>query len=319
MSEPSSTTPVPVLFLVFNRIMVTRKAFEAIRTARPKRLYVAADGPRKECEGEQEKVEKVRKIVEQVDWNCEVRTLFRKENLGCKKAVSSAISWFFEHETEGIILEDDCVPDQSFFPFCQELLSRYRCDTRVMAISGNNFQEGFKRTDDSYYFSRYPHCWGWATWKRAWTMWDGDLSTWPEVRKENRLADISGGHVAFENYWSDIFNKCYNDKIDSWAFPWTYTSMIQRGLTILPNVNLVSNIGFGPDATHTKDKNSHVSNLPAFSVKFPLKHPRHVIRCTSADQLTDKKNFGISNEKLSRLNIVIRIVKRVVYIIFEKK
>ena len=152
----------PVLFLVFNRPETTRQVFEAIRTAKPPRLYIAADGPRLEREGERASCEEVRKIALEVDWECDVNTLFRVENLGCKRGPSEGISWFFEHEDEGIILEDDCLPDQSFFSFCEELLERYRNDTRIMAISGNNFQHGRKRTEYSYYFSRYFHGWGWT-------------------------------------------------------------------------------------------------------------------------------------------------------------
>jgi len=284
----------PILFLIFNRPDTTKKVFAAIRKAKPQKLYVAADGPRYEKSGEEANVREVRAIATNVDWECEVKTLFREQNLGCKMGVSTAITWFFENEDEGIILEDDCVPDPSFFPFCQELLIRYQQDNRVMMISGNNFQNGKRRTDYSYYFSRHAHCWGWATWKRAWKHWNGDLATWPEVKAANFLDDIAGGDEAFVAYWSRIFDKCYAGRIDSWAYPWTYSCWIEAGLTILPNTNLVSNIGFGEEATHTKKQNNKVANLPTFKIGFPLRHPPYMIRDSIADLNTDKKNFGIS-------------------------
>ena len=177
----------PVLFLVFNRPETTRRVFEAIRTAKPSRLYIAADGPRLEREGERANCEEVRKIALEVDWECDVKTLFRDENLGCKRAVSEGISWFFEHEDEGIILEDDCLPDRSFFSFCKDLLERYRHDTRIMVISGVNFQQGRKRTEYSYYFSIYPHCWGWATWRSAWNCFREDGSQLMEELRRRTL------------------------------------------------------------------------------------------------------------------------------------
>ena len=169
----------PILFLIFNRPDTTFKVFEEIRKIKPAKLYIAADGPRPNVIGEEEKCTASRNIIKQVDWDCDVKTLFREKNLGCKIAVSSAISWFFENVEEGIILEDDTFPTQSFFWFCQELLDFYRNDSRIMHISGNNFQLGKIRGEGSYYFSKYNHIWGWATWKRAWRFYDVSLNTFP--------------------------------------------------------------------------------------------------------------------------------------------
>jgi len=274
----------PVLFIVFNRPDTTWQVFEAIRKTKPPRLYIAADGPRHEREGERASCEEVRKIALEVDWECDVKTLFRDKNLGCKIAVSEGISWFFEHEDEGIILEDDCLPDQSFFSFCEELLLRYRHDTRIMAISGVNFQKGRKRTEYSYYFSRYFHCWGWATWKRAWKFYDRELIAWPEIQKNGFLYDIADGYEPFASYWSHIFDKCYSGEIDTWDYQFLLSCWEQSGLIVLPNINLVTNIGFGNKASHTKDKNSPMSNLPAYKIEFPLNHPLYVIRDMVADK-----------------------------------
>jgi hypothetical protein len=173
----------PVLFLIFNRPNTTEQVFEAIAKAKPRCLFVAADGPRTDKEGEAEKCQAVRDIIKRVDWDCEVKTLFREQNLGCKEAVSSAITWFFEQVEEGIILEDDCLPSDSFFSFCAELLEKYRDDKRIMMISGDNFQDGIQRGDASYYFSSVPWIWGWATWRRAWRLYDREMQTFPSFVK----------------------------------------------------------------------------------------------------------------------------------------
>ena len=296
MQEISSNTFIPphplktaVLFLVFNRPDTTRQVFEAIRKAEPPRLYIAADGPRVEKAGEAEKCEQARRIATQVDWECEVKTLFREKNLGCRVAVSSAIDWFFENEEEGIILEDDCLPSQSFFWFCEELLERYRDDRRIMMISGDNFQFGRKRTLYSYYFSRYPHIWGWALWRRAWEKYDVNMNLWPEIREGGWLYDyLEDGSLV--KFWHRNFDWTYNDKIDTWDHQFTFACMIHRGLCILPNDNLVSNIGFGLDASKTK-RISRFSKMKTKLMRFPLKHPPYVIRDIRADRYTERGQY----------------------------
>jgi hypothetical protein len=304
-----------VLFLVFNRPDTTKQVFEAIRQAEPAKLYVAADGPRLDKEGEKEIVEIVRSIATDVDWDCDVKTFFRDDNLGCKLAVSDAITWFFEQEEEGIILEDDCLPDQSFFPFCQQLLEKYRHDTRIMAISGDNFQQGKKRTKYSYYFSRYNHVWGWASWRRAWQYFDRDLLTWPEIQKENLLDSISGGNDKFITYWTRVFDDCYANKIDTWDLPWTYSCWLQSGLAILPQVNLVSNLGFGDGATHTIDVVDNYANIPVEQQHFPLIHPPFVIRNSQADRFFDNFLLGICGE-IEEKNSIKRFAKRIFRLTF---
>lgn len=285
------TTP-PVLFLVFKRPDTTAQVMEAIRQARPPRLYVAADGPRKDRPGETEPCAEARRIATAVDWPCEVKTLFRNRNLGCGISVSEAITWFFENEEEGIILEDDCVPSNSFFRYCAELLDKYREDERVMCISGNNFQ-GRQVTPYSYYFSRYMHSWGWASWRRAWKLYDFRMSLWPEFRNSGGLRAWSGGDAAFERYWEMIFNDMAEGKIDTWDYQWLFACWSHGGLTCLPEKNLVRNIGFGKDATHTKDKNASGANLPYEELDFPLRHPPVFVRSVEADQYTDQHHFGI--------------------------
>lgn len=280
-----------MLFLVFNRPVTTRRVFEVIRKAQPPRLYVAADGPRVQKAGELERCVEVRQIMSEIDWPCTVKTLYRDENLGCKKAVSQGISWFFEHEEEGIILEDDCLPSSSFFAFCDELLERYRHDERVAQIGGVNFQAGKPRMDWSYYFSRYNHIWGWASWRRAWKWYDVDIALWEDVKKGGWLEDI-GFSDAEARFWESAFEGVAKGKIDTWDYQWTFACWINSALTALPNSNLVSNIGFGPGATHTVNP-SEYSGRSVCEIGFPLVHPAMTIRDSRADSHTSRQQFEI--------------------------
>ncbi|MDD1703325.1 MAG: hypothetical protein LUQ31_10140, partial [Methanoregula sp.] len=200
-----------------------------------------------------------------------------------------AIDWFFSHVEEGLIFEDDCVPNQSFFPFCQELLERYRDDNRVMMISGDNFQLG-RRTEYSYYFSRVPHLWGWASWKRAWGYYDVEMKLWPLIRDGDWLRNIFNDRDAVK-YWNRILEDTYNNKIDTWDYQWGFSCWIQGMLCIMPETNLISNIGFGGDSTHTHDGKSPFANLPKAPVQFPLSHPPFIIRDCAADDFTQKTHF----------------------------
>lgn len=297
---------VPILFMIFNRPDTTKGVFEAIRKAKPPKLFVAADGPRPNKPGEWEKCQKVREIATAVDWDCEVKTLFRDTNLGCKVGVSRAIDWFFQHVEEGIILEDDCLPTQSFFWFCQELLEKYRYDERVMMISGDNFQFGRKRTDYSYYFSRFTHIWGWASWRRAWKHFDVNMKLWPEIRDGGWLNDWLGDKKSVE-YWTQIFEKVYKGKIDTWDYQWTFSCWVQNGLSVLPNVNLVSNIGLGIESTHTH-KHSPLANMPVLPMGFPLKHPPFLLCDSKADSIVFK-NICSSSFIRRVINRLVRIVR----------
>lgn len=270
-----------LLFLVFNRPETTAQVFEAIRKAKPHRLYVAADGPRPGRNGEAEKVAKVRQIATAVDWPCEVKTLFRNKNLGCKHAVSGAITWFFENEEQGIILEDDCLPHPDFFMFCENLLNLYAEDVRVAVITGNNFQNGHKRGDASYYFSKYNHCWGWATWRRAWRHYQGDISFWPEWKHSDDWMKKTPDPLE-RRYWENIFEQVRKNRIDSWAYPWTASVWYEGGLSATPCVNLVSNIGFGVDSTHTRTKDNSLAAM-ATSPLGELTHPDAIEQDVAAD------------------------------------
>lgn len=289
----------PVLFLVFNRPDSTRLVFEAIRSARPSRLYVAADGSRASRDEEVQQCAEVRKISTAIDWPCELHLLFRDENLGCKKAVSEAITWFFDHEEEGIILEDDCLPDPSFFEFCEELLEKYRYENSVMAIGGNCFFHKKKPSfmpKDSYYFSKHVEIWGWATWRRAWKKYDGNISNWSQLANSDWLYMLGGGSKEFSSYWRRTFEGVYRGEVDTWDSQWVFSVWFNNGLSILPTKNLVANIGFNENATHTKEGDGILDNLPMEQMKFPLDHPSEVQQNHKIDRWLDSYiyNIGIS-------------------------
>lgn len=282
-------TNSPVLFLTFNRLDTTKKVFEVIKQVKPPKLYLASDGARLNKSGEKEVVESVRNfLLNNIDWQCEVKTLFREQNLGCGKAVSSAINWFFENEEMGIILEDDCLPSISFFRFCDELLIGYKDDERIMHISGDNFQDGISRGDGSYYFSQISHVWGWAAWRRAWKLYDFEMKSlnnfinykiYKNIWKQNKV----------QKYWLKQFKNVSLGKIDTWDYQWNYCLIVNNGLSILPNINLVENIGFNSEATHTS--NSKLKMPSANEIKFPLTHSQIFVPDLEADTYTFNKHY----------------------------
>lgn len=241
----------PILFLVFNRPTTTKISFKVIAAIKPKYLFIAADGPRTTKVGEASLCEEVRTIVSNIDWDCEVKTLFRTQNLGCGKAVSSAITWFFEHVEQGIILEDDCIPDATFFSYCELLLNYYKDNTQIMHIGGNNFHQQLSIAEQDYFFSAYNHIWGWATWRRAWAMYDFDTKFIDTFLAEKKLNYYFNTNSEIK-FWTKRLKQIHKHEIDTWDYQWTFSIWNNQGLSIVPNVNLVSNIGFGEDATHTK-------------------------------------------------------------------
>jgi hypothetical protein len=289
----------PVLFLVFNRPEVTEKVFNAIREARPEKLYVAADGPRKDKKDERALCREARRAATSVDWPCKVMTLFRDENLGCGSAVSQAISWFFDHETEGIILEDDCLPSPSFFRFCSEMLERYRYDKRIMEIGGNNFLDPSDREKDySYTFSNNNLIWGWATWKRVWDLYNYETPHYTEVCRKGYIDTIF--HSVFErDYLKWEFEKTFvPGKKSVWSYQLEFARRINSGLTIVPGKNLVVNMGFGQGATHTHKADRMGFEWILEEIEFPLKHPEFVL----ADKQRDVKSFNrVYSSRSSRI------------------
>jgi hypothetical protein len=297
----------PVLFIVFARPDTTARVFEAIRKARPARLYIAADGYRADKPGEKERCEEVRSIATAVDWDCEVHTLFRDRNYGCGEQVTAAINWFFEYETEGIILEDDCLPSRSFFSFCAELLERYRHDTRVMAIGGNNLEPRRLREQEySYTFSKLTYIWGWATWRRAWKLHDFKMPLFGEVDKKGYLLPQYSS-LYERDLFQYVFGKMYtgDDPLTSrrniWDYQWQFACKIHSGLIIVPAVNLVSNIGFGRLATNTS--NGPGEGLRCEEMELPLVHPEFMM----VEKAREIRTFELCHTtRKSRLKSTIR-------------
>ena len=288
--NPNTSFNTPVLFLIFNRPNTTQQVFSAIRKAKPPRLYIAADGPRSDYPNDAESCEIARSIATNVDWECDVKTLFNDQNLGCRKSVSEAINWFFENEPEGIILEDDCLPSQSFFWFCQELLKHFQDDTRIMHIGGTNFQFGNYPTNDSYYFSRYAHVWGWASWRRAWKFYDEKMEQCSVENYSEILLQFTDNQ-SFTKYWYKVFQQTSIGEINTWDYQWTFACWNQKGLSVVPSVNLVSNLGFSADSTHTY-KPSPLANMLTEKINLPLKHPKHVVRHKKADKYVECQQFS---------------------------
>jgi len=268
----------PVLLCIFNRPDLTEQSFRRVREVKPSQLFIAADGPRDSREGEAELCEAARSIIRKVDWPCEVHTLLRERNLGCRLAMIGGIDWFFEHVESGVILEDDCVAHPSFFQFCDAVLNRYEHDERVMCVTGNNFQRGIRRGDASYYFSMFPHCWGWATWRRAWKLYVDEMHALKSIQNDGLLASLVG--VA-DAAWLNAFEQVKNGNMDAWDYRWFLSCWSQNGLTVTPNVNLVANIGFDTRATHTKA----TSALTAMRCEDigEITHPEYVHRSCIAD------------------------------------
>jgi len=262
-----------------------------VARAKPQRLFLIADGPRTSRDGEADRCAAVRKIVQGVDWKCEVTTNFSEENLGCKRRLSTGITWLFEQTEEAIILEDDCMPHGSFFRFADELLERYRNEPHVAQICGANFQGSAQNERDSYYFSRYPHIWGWASWRRAWRHYDVDMSEWPSMRDSGWLAKALGNSRQ-AGYWQRLFDRVHGEHIDTWDYQWTFACWKNDMLSIVPQFNLISNIGFGNEATHTKLTASPFSNIPSMSLQFPLQHPDALKRDARKDSRTDNFMFS---------------------------
>jgi hypothetical protein len=299
MSQDYKVTSA-VALLIFNRPDTTARVFEAIAKAKPSKLLVVADGPRPDRLDEADKCAQTRAIINNVDWDCEVITNYSPINLGCKKRVASGLDWIFEQVEEAIILEDDCLPEHSFFRFCDEMLERYRLNERVGMVSGGNLQFGQSRGNASYYFSRYTHIWGWATWRRAWKHYDRDMALWPSFREEGWLDRVFASQGERE-YWKNSFQWVYDGKLDTWDCSWTFAAITHGMLQVVPNVNLISNIGFGPEATHTHVVGIH-ANMPIQPIVFPIKHPKFVLVDEEADRY-------ISNNQIAP-SFVMRQIRR---------
>ena len=304
---------IPILFLTYNRPNLTRKSLKEIIKINPYKIYIANDGPKNQAD--KIKVLEVRKIFKKIKTKIKIKTKYNNKNLGCKVSNVQAIDWFFKNEARGIILEDDCIANKDFFLFCENLLKKYYNNKNVFCISGSNFQKK-KIGKDSYYFSKYNHCWGWATWRRSWRNYDGNIKFWPEWKNSKTWVNFITNKVE-RKYWQNIFTRVYSGKVDSWAYPWTASIWYKEGLTITPNVNLVSNIGFGESATHTKSKKDRSFELPVNNLGT-LIYSKKVEKNIKADNWTFNHHYGGKNLYFP-LNLIFYFRKIMIFLFTNKK
>jgi hypothetical protein len=281
----------PVALIVFNRPDLTERVFAEIARVKPAQLFIIADGPRSDQPGDIAKCGAARAVVDRVEWNCQIFKNYSETNLGCGHRPASGISWLFEQVESAIILEDDVIPNPTFFRFCEELLDRYHDDRRIMQVCGHNYQLGQKRGPYSYYFSRRSICGGgWATWRRAWSHFDFQMKLWPTLRETSFLLDILEDQTLARK-WTKLFDHAYAGKpsspaghgADYWDYQWAFAIWSQSGLSICPNTTLVTNIGYREDGTHTKSASNLWANLPYGDMEFPLLHPPFMMRNREAD------------------------------------
>jgi hypothetical protein len=293
----------PILFIIFRRFDTTKQVFSAIRQVKPARLFVAADGPRLAIPDEAEQCNTVRKyVLGNIDWDCEVKTLLRNENLGCGKSVSDAITWFFEQVEQGIILEDDCVPSMSFFPYCEELLEYYKDDQRIFNITGYNKQGLWNSEKYDYFFSNFGGIWGWASWRRAWKYYDFQMADIDDFIADNNFVNLLGEGVG-ELRQKIIYEEMKIEKVDTWDYQWEYIRHKNNGLSCVPSKNMIKNIGFGDDATHTK---SALYIPPVHNINFPLRKNPFFI----SDREYDAKFIGYSKKAAFHETVMYRIYRK---------
>lgn len=296
-----------VLLIAFNRLSTVNEVFNQIKIVKPKRLYIASDGPRKSIPGEHDIVDHIRThLVKAVDWQCDVKTLFWDFNLGCKIAVSSAISWFFDHEEQGIILEDDCVPSKSFFYYCEDLLNKYKFNTNISVISGDGRATLNNKIDTSYDFISYSLIWGWASWRRVWKKYDVSIKDWPKNKRQVMKQLDNKPNVKL--FWIYILNRIYRNKIDTWDYQLNYLLLKDKSLCIVPQNNLITNIGFGDDATHTFDQNSTHSKLPRFELDTPYIAPDEIKCNILLNEYMNENSFSILPLRERVINKLMKIL-----------
>lgn len=298
---------IPVLMLVFNRPDETQRVFDAVKQAQPKKLYIAADGPRAHRADDNHLSEKTRAIIKQIDWPCEVKTLFREQNLGCGPAVSQAITWFFEHEEMGIILEDDCLPSPDFFTFCQVMLKHYEHNPTVMQICGSNFQQGNIRGDASYYFSMFSYIWGWATWRRAWQHYDYTLSTFKH-HNDLHLDDYTQ-HPGIKRYWQHTFLYSKKGMFNTWDYQWGMSILKNKGVCLVSNYNLVTNIGNTDNSTHSSNDDDFWTVNQPLEKLSTIKHTTEVIVNGDADNYFYEKALKPDNSLTQKIVKGIRHIR----------
>jgi hypothetical protein len=296
MKISSDQFDVPVALLVYNRPQFTASMLAPLRSIRPRRLLVVADGPNAARAGDERQCREVTEVLETIDWPCQIDVNRASTNLGCRKRVQTGLDWVFETVDRAVIVEDDCVLDPSFFPFSRELLNLYEGNERVHVIGAGNGQLGFETGPDSYYFSRYPMIWGWATWRRTWKIYDRDIDAWPSLKTQAWLQDFLEDALAAQ-YWTYSFDQIRGG-FDTWDYSLTFSSWKANGLSICPRTNLVKNIGWGHDSTHTNDPQSVFANMPLEPLTFPLKHPSDIAVRRDLDTRLERLAFSGNTQRL---------------------
>lgn len=305
---------VPVVLLIFKRPLETKKVFEAVRAAKPTKLFVIADGPRLDKAGEFEQCNGTRAIIENVDWDCEVLKNYSDANMGLKQRVSTGLDWVFSITEEAIILEDDCVPHITFFRYCEEMLEKYKSNEKVMMIGGTNLLHKWQPEVQSYYFSYFNSCWGWATWRRAWQCYDIEMKRWEDPETRAKIRELLANEKHYQAC-EKMFDRVYREEINSWALRWFFARLANSGLSITPSVNLISNIGFTKEATHHKSKRDPRAFLPVTPMSFPLKHPPMVERNLKFENVRFAKTWG----RRKTVWEILRYVKRSILKTFQLK
>lgn len=278
-----------VLLIVFNRLQTVKQVLASLQLVRPKKLYIFSDGPRPGISSDYDRILEVRQFLKnEVNWNCTLEIKENDTNLGCKYGPNSAIDWFFSREERGIILEDDCVPSTDFYRLCTEILNKYEDDMRVFGVSGTNFF-GKKETDSGYYFSNFFMIWGWASWRSRWTLHKQIMQNFDEVICDPLIHSKISNNFANKEIIKNA-TRSHKEEIDAWDYLWIFSCFVNNGLVVVPNVNTVTNIGFGMDATHTK--NFHQHRINTISIDWPLRHPTNMIANEQKDNLLYNQILG---------------------------
>jgi len=297
---------VPVVVIIFNRPYLAKRLVQELALVQPSSIYVISDGPRANVPEDLRKVHAARQIFETLPWPCRIHKNYAEKNLGCMLRVSSGLDWVFESEESAIILEDDCIPSESFFEFCREGLARYRDESQVMSISGTRLCPTGIGENNSYSFSKYCVSWGWATWADAWACYDKDLKQYERIRRSGLMSKILGG-MRQALYWRVILRRVARGDINSWAYRWNVTHWIWNGLSMIPTTNLVLNVGVGNDATHTKEQNDFLMR-PALELQFPMIHPDSITCDNELDEWIEDNVY--SKSPSVRVKWAVKKVKR---------
>ncbi len=300
---------VPILLITFNRPANAQKVFAAIKSMRPSKLYIFSDAPREGNEEDKSNVEECRNLLTEIDWDCDVQKKFESKNLGCGRGVCSAISWAFESTEKLIILEDDCIPHSSFFPFCKYMLDKYEKAEKVMHIAGTRWNDELNSGEGDHFFSRIGHIWGWATWKRAWKLYDYNLTTLKKKVDRELLKKGLNGRIQAQ-YWLDCFFHVYKHNgsklINTWDYQWQYTLFKNEGLAVVPNVNLVSNIGLQGVHTNASDNdklsyNKHTLNWTSKGTVI-----KKIEACDDFDNYHINKHFMRNMKPFKRVQLYLK-------------